>query len=125
MVTIVAVLIVLAALLMIAIAIPRRAPEDEMVPVPHETGKPRVVILGGGFAGIYAAAELEKRSRGDFEIVLVNKENHFVFQPLLPEVISGTIGLVDVVSPIRRLLPKTELHVREVESVDLDQRTIT
>jgi NADH dehydrogenase len=92
---------------------------------PRATGKPRIVILGGGFAGIYAAAELEKRARGDYEIVLVNKENHFVFQPLLPEVISGTIGLVDVVSPIRRLLPKTELHVREVESVDLVAKTVT
>src|SRR5262249_7480053 len=74
---------------------------------------------------IYAAAHLEKLCKDDYEIVLVNKENHFVFQPMLPEVISGTIGLVDVVSPIRRLLPKTELHVREVESVDLAARTIT
>src|SRR5437016_811584 len=112
MATIVVALLTLAVLSLIALVIPRRGLEDDMVPVPHESGKPRVVVLGGGFAGVYAAAELEKRARGDYEIVLVNKENHFVFQPLLPEVISGTIGLVDVVSPIRRLLPKTELHVR-------------
>jgi NADH dehydrogenase len=88
--------------------------------------KPRVVILGGGFAGVYVAEALEKLRRGDeFEILLVNKENHFVFQPMLPEVISGTIGLVDVVSPLRRLLPRTELHVREVEAVDLAGCTIT
>jgi NADH dehydrogenase len=43
---------------------------------------------------------------------------------MLPEVISGSIGLLDTVSPIRRLLPKTSLHVRELESVDLESRTV-
>jgi NADH dehydrogenase len=88
--------------------------------------RPRVVILGGGFAGVYTALELEKalKGRDDFEIVLVNKENYFVFQPMLPEVISGTIGLTDVVSPIRRLLERTELHVRDVEAVDLERRMV-
>jgi NADH dehydrogenase len=88
--------------------------------------KPRIVILGGGFAGVYTALALEKalRRRDDFEIVLVSRENYFVFQPMLPEVISGSIGLTDVVSPIRRLLPRTELHVRDVESVDLQQRVV-
>jgi NADH dehydrogenase len=55
----------------------------------------------------------------------VNKENYFVFQPMLPEVISGSIGMLDTVSPIRRLLRRTRLHVRELESVDLENRTIT
>jgi NADH:ubiquinone reductase (H+-translocating) len=89
--------------------------------------KPRVLILGGGFAGIYTGMELERAQKGrdDFEIVLVNSENYFVFQPMLPEVISGTIGLTDVVSPIRRLLPRTELHVRDIESIDLGRKLVT
>src|SRR5262245_39854088 len=89
--------------------------------------KKRIVILGGGFAGVYTAQYLEKElGRGDdFEIVLINKENYFVFQPMLPEVISGTIGLLDTVSPIRRLLPKTILHVRDVEAIDLQSKSIT
>jgi NADH dehydrogenase len=112
-----------AVVVVVVLVLGRRAP---VVPMPSRgAGKKRIVVLGGGFAGVYACAELEKLQRDDYEIVLVNKENHFVFQPLLPEVISGQIGLVDVVSPIRRLLPKTELHVREVESIDLEQRTIT
>ncbi len=80
----------------------------------------RVVIVGGGFAGVYAARELEKlqRGRNDFDIVLVSKENYFVFQPMLPEVISGSIGLTDVVSPLRRLLRTTQVVVRDVESID-------
>ncbi len=90
-------------------------------------GRKQVVILGGGFAGVYAAQYLEKAlgSRGDFEITLVNRENYFVFQPMLPEVISGSIGLVDTVSPIRRLLPRTNVHIREVEAVDLENKTVT
>jgi NADH dehydrogenase len=89
--------------------------------------KPRIVILGGGFAGVYTALALEKAlgRRDDFEVALVNRENYFVFQPMLPEVISGTIGITDVVSPLRRLLRNTDVHVREVESVDLAKREVT
>jgi NADH dehydrogenase len=92
-----------------------------------EQKRKRVVILGGGFGGVYTAKHLEKAlgRRDDFEIVLVNKENYFVFQPMLPEVISGCIGLLDTVSPIRRLLPRTNLHVRDVESIDVKNQTIT
>ena len=88
--------------------------------------KKRVVILGGGFAGVYTAMYLEKElgRRGDFEITLVNKENYFVFQPMLAEVVSGNIGLLDTVSPIRRMLPKTDLHVRELESIDIANKTV-
>src|SRR5919202_2285789 len=92
-----------------------------------ERKRQRVCILGGGFAGVYTALYLEKAlgRRDDFDIVLINKENYFVFQPMLAEVISGAIGLTDAVSPIRRLLPRTELHVREIESIDLKRRTVT
>jgi NADH dehydrogenase len=87
----------------------------------------RIVILGGGFAGVYTARELERRlgRREDYEIVLVNQENYFVFQPMLPEVISSAIGLLDVVSPIRRLLRRTTLFVRAVESIDFEKKTVT
>src|ERR1041384_6751171 len=84
----------------------------------------RVLVLGGGFAGVYAAQSLEKAlgRTGDLEIALISKENYFVFQPMLPEVTSGTIGLTDTVSPLRRLLPKTDVHVREIESIDLARK---
>ena len=92
-----------------------------------EQTRKRVVILGGGFGGIYTALHLEKalRKRNDFEITLVNKENYFVFQPMLAEVVSGNIGILDTVSPIRRMLPQTDLHVRDVESIDTKQQTVT
>src|SRR5262245_40701885 len=86
----------------------------------------RVVILGGGFAGVYTALELEKALGGasDIEVVLVSRENYLVFQPMLPEVISGSIGLTDVVSPIRRLVKHTQLHMREVEAIDLEKQVV-
>jgi NADH dehydrogenase len=87
----------------------------------------RVVILGGGFAGVYTAMHLEKaaRRRDDLEIVLINKDNYFVFQPMLAEVVSGSVGMLDTVSPIRRMLPRTDLHVREIEAVDTVNQTVT
>jgi NADH dehydrogenase len=86
----------------------------------------RIVILGGGFGGVYTASYLEKFLRQEeAEICLVNKENYFVFQPLLSEVISGSIGLTDMVAPIRRLCPRTQLYMRDVEQVDLEKQVVT
>jgi len=87
----------------------------------------RIVVLGGGFGGVYIALHLEKalKRRRDFEILLINKENYFVFQPMLAEVVSGSVGILDTVSPIRRMLPLTDLHVRDIESIDTQNQTIT
>jgi len=87
----------------------------------------RIVIVGGGFGGVYAARALERQLRGleDWAISLFSRENYFVFQPMLPEVISGTVGLTDVVSPLRRLLRRTHVHVRDVESIDVCNQTVT
>lgn len=89
--------------------------------------KKRIVILGGGFGGVYTAMHLEKllKKSPEFEIALVNRENYFVYQPMLAEVVGGSVGLIDTVSALRRLLPKTKLYVREIDHIDLDQKTIT
>lgn len=85
----------------------------------------RVVIVGGGFGGVYTARYLEKLlPKEELRISLVNRENYFVFQPLLPEVLSGSIGIVDTVSPIRRLCRRTELFVREIEQIDLERKIV-
>jgi NADH:quinone reductase (non-electrogenic) len=86
----------------------------------------QIVILGGGFGGVYTARCLEKMLRpGEADIWLVNRDNYWVYQPMLPEVISGSIALTDVVSPIRRLCPRTNLVMREVEDIDLAARVVT
>lgn len=84
----------------------------------------RIVILGGGFAGVYTARELLRRGGSRVEVHLVNRENYLVFQPMLPEVISGSIGIADTTIPIRRFVPGLHLHVRDVESVDLGRREV-
>jgi NADH dehydrogenase len=88
----------------------------------------RILILGGGFGGVYTAVHLEKlmtaAERENLEIVIVSRENYMVFQPLLPEVISGSVELNHVISPIRRLAKTARLYTREVESIDLLARKV-
>src|ERR1700730_13975087 len=87
------------------------------------SGDPKqILILGGGFAGVY----LEKLLRPEeASITLINRENYWVYQPMLPAIISGSIGLTNVVSPIRRLCPRTNLIMREVEGIDLKKQIVT
>ena len=89
--------------------------------------KKRIIILGGGFAGINTAMQLERRirRRDDVEIILISRENYLVFQPMLPEVISGNIGILDTVTPLRRLAPKSQIYIRDVDKVDVAQQTVT
>src|SRR5271166_4943245 len=90
------------------------------------TNKKQILILGGGFAGVYTARYLEKLLKPEqANITLVNRENYWVYQPMLPEVISGAIGLTNVVLPIRRLCPRTNLVMREVEDIDLKNKIVT
>jgi NADH dehydrogenase len=86
----------------------------------------QILILGGGFAGVYTARALEKLLRPEeANITLVNRENYWVYQPMLSEVISGSIGLGNVVSPIRRLCKRTNLVTREIEDIDLGNKVVT
>lgn len=91
--------------------------------------KKRILILGGGFAGVYTAMFLERGlfwgERDNYEISLVSLENYMVFQPLLPEVISGTIETLHVITPIRRLAKRTRLHTREILDIDLNRKVVT
>ncbi len=60
--------------------------------------KTRIVILGGGFAGAFAAKHLQRLDSQLTEVELINNTNYFVFQPLLPEVASGTLRAADAVT---------------------------
>lgn len=87
--------------------------------------KPRVLILGGGFAGMFAAKELRRSLGDDVEIELINDTNHFVFQPLLPEVAAGSITTRDAIAPLRMLLPGVRVRQASVYDVDVETRTVT
>ena len=64
-------------------------------------GRPRVVILGGGFGGLYAARAL---ARHPVRITLVDRKNHHTFQPLLYQVATAALSPADIAAPIRGIL---------------------
>ena len=64
---------------------------------------PRVVIVGGGFAGLAAAKALKNT---DAEIILINRTNHYVFQPLLYQVATSVLSAGQISAPIRAILRK-------------------
>lgn len=85
----------------------------------------RIVIVGGGFGGAFAAKYLRKYALPDTKIELFNADNYFVFQPLLPEVASGTINAPDAVTPLRYLLPGASLRMAEITEVNFDAGTVS
>lgn len=85
-----------------------------------------VVILGGGFAGIYAAKRAVKRlGHLELSIGLIAGENHMVFQPMLPEVVGGSLAPRHVVNPIRLLCKGAEVLKGRIAAVDLAKKTVT
>ena len=87
----------------------------------------RILILGGGFGGLYAALELERTIARDpnVEVTLVNRENFFLFTPMLHEVAASDLDLTNIVNPIRKLLRRVNFFAGEVENVDLRARKVT
>lgn len=86
--------------------------------------KTKVVIIGGGFGGMFTARKLRKICRGSLDIELISKINYFVYQPLLPEVAAGTLNPQDAVTPLRTLLKGVHVRLAEVISVDLEAKQV-
>ena len=89
------------------------------------SSKPRIVIIGGGFAGMFAARNLRRRMGDSAEIELINAENYFVFQPLLPEVAAGQVTAPHAASPLRLLLKGVFVRKAVVHSIDFERQEIT
>ncbi|MEM7718668.1 MAG: FAD-dependent oxidoreductase [Pseudomonadota bacterium] len=85
----------------------------------------RIVILGGGFAGLFAAREIKKQLGPTAEVELISEENYFVFQPLLPEVAAGSITAPHAVTPLRALLKDVFVRKARVHAVDFERRLVT
>ncbi|HEY4649287.1 MAG TPA: NAD(P)/FAD-dependent oxidoreductase, partial [Gemmatimonadales bacterium] len=85
-------------------------------------GLPHVVILGGGFAGLYAARGLK---RAPVRVTLVDRRNHHLFQPMLYQVATAALNPSDIAAPIRSVLrhqANTEVVLAEVNSVNPTSR---
>jgi len=88
--------------------------------------KKRIVILGGGFGGVYAALHLEKllaREPG-IEICLVSRDNFFLFTPMLHEIAASDLEITNIVNPLRKLLRRVEVFVGEVTRIDLAKKGV-
>ncbi|MDX1679613.1 MAG: NAD(P)/FAD-dependent oxidoreductase [Akkermansiaceae bacterium] len=86
--------------------------------------RPHVVVLGGGFAGITAIKELAKH---DFDITLVDRRNHHLFQPLLYQVATAGLSAPDIAQPLRHLFSghdNVTTLMDEVESIDPKQKRV-
>src|SRR6266704_6270987 len=86
----------------------------------------RIVILGGGFGGVYAAIHLEKllaRERA-VEIYLVSHDNFFLFTPMLHEIAASDLEITNIVNPLRKLLRKVDVLVGDVNQVDLRNKRV-
>jgi NADH dehydrogenase len=87
--------------------------------------EPRVVIIGAGFGGLYAARALRD---APVQVTVIDRTNHHVFQPLLYQVATATLAPSDIAVPIRWLLRKqknTEVLMAEVESIDATARVVS
>src|SRR3954470_15745743 len=86
--------------------------------------RPRVVIIGGGFGGLYAARALRHAL---VDVTVIDRTNHHVFQPLLYQVATATLSPTDICAPIRWLLRRqanTEVVLAEVLQIDPAARVV-
>jgi NADH:ubiquinone reductase (H+-translocating) len=86
--------------------------------------RPRIVIVGAGFAGFTAARKLSKLSGGSADIVVVNPTDYFLYLPLLPEVSAGILEPRRVTVSLAAALPGVRVVQGEVDAIDLDERTV-
>jgi NADH:ubiquinone reductase (H+-translocating) len=95
-----------------------------LTPWAREHRRPRVVIIGGGFGGLYAARALK---RDDVDVLLLDRTNHHLFQPLLYQVATATLAPTDITAPIRWLLRKQRnmtVLMEEVQRIDTERRVV-
>src|SRR5215470_6961005 len=90
------------------------------------TKKTKILIAGGGFAGLYAAIHFDKRlaRRADIEVTLISSENFILFTPMLHEVAAGDLYPGDIVNPLRRILRYVKFFEADVQAVDLNARKV-
>ncbi|MEV6018548.1 NAD(P)/FAD-dependent oxidoreductase [Streptomyces sp. NPDC051997] len=90
----------------------------------------RILIVGGGYVGMYTALRLQRQlkpelKRGEVEITVVSPDPYMTYQPFLPEAAAGSISPRHVVVPLRRVLDRCRIVIGEVRSIDHAKRTAT
>ena len=98
-------------------------PDASNTAITDPNRSPRIVIIGGGFAGATAAKALERRLRSA-EIHLLSAENHLTYNPLLPEVVGASVLPGHVVAPLRQMVHRAKVHQVQVTGIDTDARCV-
>src|SRR5438046_4655570 len=85
--------------------------------------RPRVIIIGGGFGGLFAAKAL---AREPVDVTLIDRRNHHVFQPLLYQVATAVLNPSDIAAPIRRIVhaPNVTVLLGEASAVDVEKKIV-
>jgi len=87
--------------------------------------KKKIIIIGGGFAGVKCAKTLrDKLKKDDADVILFNSENYMVFQPLLAEVVGASISPEPVAVPLRQMLPGVYCRTEDVVNINLDNKSV-
>jgi len=86
----------------------------------------RILILGGGFAGIEVLRQLQKAFQNDIriDITLVSRDNFFLFTPMLPEISSGMIETRHIVTPLRAFCNRAKFYETQIESINLESKKV-
>ena len=94
---------------------------------PRGAAKTRILILGGGFAGVEAARYLDRTAakRADVEVTLVSRENFSLFTPMPHEVVASDLEPADICTPLRKLLRRVTVLTGEVTTIDVCSRRVT
>src|ERR1700750_1618369 len=97
-----------------------------IVRVTRKRRKSRIVILGGGFGGVFAAMHLDTLLGSDrgIEICLVSRDNFFLFTPMLHEIAASDLEVTNIVNPLRKLLRKVEVLIGDVDEIDLPSQRV-
>lgn len=98
-------------------------PDASSTPITDPDRCPRILIIGGGFAGATAAKALERRLRSA-DIHLLSAENHLTYHPLLAEVVGSSVLPGHVVAPLRQMVRRTKVHQVEVTGIDTEARRV-
>ena len=90
-------------------------------------GRWRVLVLGGGFAGYYAARKLGKLRKAGvpLEVTLVSGENFLLFTPMLHEVAASDVDPSNIVVPLRKYLPGVNVAIAQVQAIELKKKEVT
>ncbi|MGO4758363.1 NAD(P)/FAD-dependent oxidoreductase, partial [Streptomyces sp. 2MCAF27] len=87
------------------------------------TERPRILVVGGGYVGLYAARRILKKMRyAEATVTVVDPRSYMTYQPFLPEAAAGSISPRHVVVPLRRVLPKAEVLTGRVSTIDQDRK---